>query len=126
MTDHFPERRFDPPNPVYVSIWFSGAALLALVVFTILILLCLWRWFRRALRNNGIIAPTTTVAELELSAVGLDPYVRQRIPHVIFASTSELPYEEEKCACCQFEFMIGESVSIIPSCRHSFHSSCFF
>ncbi|KAF3449410.1 hypothetical protein FNV43_RR10138 [Rhamnella rubrinervis] len=66
--------------------------------------------------NNHTFAIATRVAEvqLQLHRVAVDPQVRRGIPHNSYAC--ELPYKEKICACFQYEFTTGDSVSTIPSC----------
>lgn len=136
---YFPARRFDHPSPEYVPFSYVALAFAALAVSVAVGVYCFWIAFTRSLRSYDRLTPAagaaTVAAEIELQGTsigpptpaGVDPDVRRQIPQLIYGSDNgELPYREEKCACCQFEFMGGESVSILPNCRHSFHSSCIF
>lgn len=55
---------------------------------------------------------------------GVDPHMRQRMSSTTFSITTELPYNEEMCPLCLSEFTDGESLLILPSCNHVFHTDC--
>ncbi|XP_048319509.2 RING-H2 finger protein ATL28-like [Ziziphus jujuba] len=124
-----PQRKIFLPDPSYIGFWFGVTVFISFVVFFAIFLLCLWIFHKRTSRRSRNYR---RVSEVELPTIrsappargGVDPGVRAGIPQIRYASDTVLPYEEYTCACCICQFVEGESVSMIPNCRHTFHSHC--
>ncbi|XP_060668176.1 RING-H2 finger protein ATL28-like [Ziziphus jujuba] len=132
MGGYYQEMKFDLPNETHVEFWVVAR--------------CIYNRRRNSINNNrrrnSVTASThDNDNEVELAVlisasssapppdhVGVYPCVRQRIPQTTYKSCSTSfsvqPFHEEMCALWQYDFMDGDSVSIIPHCSHSFHSSC--
>ncbi|KAF3449419.1 hypothetical protein FNV43_RR10147 [Rhamnella rubrinervis] len=120
VPDYFAQRWFDPPDPVNFSVWLFVRALIIAIVVSVLIFYLLRFCIRLTSSQTATAAAIVAEVQLQPQRVPVDP---RGISRTIYPC--ELPYEEKICACCQYEFAAGDTVSTIPSCGHSLHSSCF-
>ncbi|KAK1303805.1 RING-H2 finger protein ATL79 [Acorus calamus] len=74
-----------------------------------------FRFFLRLYHRQRI---STTDLEKQMTASSL--------PALVFSASGKagLAGEEGVCAICLSEFVEGEEVRVLPSCRHGFHGRC--
>ncbi|KAJ9554715.1 hypothetical protein OSB04_009329 [Centaurea solstitialis] len=107
----------------------SSLALTILVLLTVLFFMAFFSLYIRRFSDDNSSAdqisgrrqPTTARFRTDKRGGGLDPEAVRVLPLV--------PYDDGlkiwgECSICLSEFEVGETVKMIPYCRHGFHPLC--
>ncbi|KAJ4847897.1 hypothetical protein Tsubulata_022274 [Turnera subulata] len=73
------------------------------------------------LQPTEIEMQTFTVSEVVPVSV-----IEYRFPRITFTAETcqDIPFGQDKCAWCVYEFADGDSLTELPQCRHVFHTHC--
>lgn len=120
---YFHKQAFDPPDAVKPNHSFS---LLIVVIFLVMVVVVpLYCFFHR--RRQQQTPPRLVSVDIEMQStepMTASSSLGQRITSFTFDSSSVLRFEEDMCVLCQTEFIHGTFLASIPSCDHTFRSSC--
>ncbi|KAK2977925.1 hypothetical protein RJ640_016602 [Escallonia rubra] len=130
----FPPPRYRPPSNTYdvnSKIMLTAIISLSVVVVIVTALHIYARYIlrrqarrRAALRQLGFFAAVQVQAG-EQPKTGLDPLVISSLPSFVFKQTEgETGSAVMECAVCLSMLEDGETVRVLPNCKHKFHAEC--
>ncbi|WCJ26682.1 RING/U-box superfamily protein [Euphorbia peplus] len=103
----------------------NTAMILIILLCALICALALNTAIRCFLRGGGPSRLPQTLRELEdkpdIEAGAAPPVVA---PTVVYSAGMKLGGAEAECAICLSEFMGGEDIRVLGSCKHGFHVSC--
>lgn len=100
----------------------SGLAMtLAALLFSILCTLGVAVVLRRS-RLWQVVSEPSLEASVERGEAGIKKMHLKALPASVYSTSS--PLGTLDCPICFVEFMEGESVRVLPECRHTFHADC--
>ncbi|XP_058204160.1 RING-H2 finger protein ATL8-like [Rhododendron vialii] len=105
-------------TPLLISLIGIAATALAIAIYNFVVTKCC-----AAARSRQ---PTNTPpysSDTDSPSRGLDPKLLETIP-VVSYSGLESDVDRAECAICLAELEEGESVRLLPNCRHAFHVAC--
>ncbi|KVH90746.1 RING-H2 finger protein ATL57-like [Cynara cardunculus var. scolymus] len=123
-------RSIGSPTPPFASNspFDSSLALTILVLLTVLFFMAFFSLYIRRFsnNNNNSADPVTRLRQTPShfrcdKRGGLDPSAVRVLPLVPYSDESKIWSE---CSICLSEFEDGETVKLIPYCRHGFHPLC--
>ncbi|XP_059282517.1 E3 ubiquitin-protein ligase ATL41-like [Lycium ferocissimum] len=76
---------------------------------------------RAALQHLSII---TSAAQVEPPKTGLDPSIIASLPIFVFKQNDHIENNSIECTVCLSVLENGETVRILPNCKHIFHAEC--
>ncbi|XP_057783843.1 E3 ubiquitin-protein ligase RING1-like [Salvia miltiorrhiza] len=120
-------RKHPVSTSLVLSLGIAGAALLILSYLALR--RCVWR------RRRGSPAPMTYSNREELAGPVIDHpiwYIRTTgLPQSLIESIQQMKYKKGEgligtsdCSVCLSEFVDGETLRLLPKCRHAFHVAC--
>lgn len=121
------------PYDLNNKIMLTAIISLSLVVLLVIALHIYARYaLRRQARRQAVIRRIGVLAlvdslDLPPRRAGLDPYVMTSLPVVVFkhqSENSDPAGAAVECAVCLSAVEDGETVRILPNCKHVFHSEC--
>ncbi|KAF7148179.1 hypothetical protein RHSIM_Rhsim03G0086300 [Rhododendron simsii] len=105
-------------TPLLISLIGIAATALAIVIYNLVVNKCCAAARSRQPTNTPPYSSNT-----DSPSRGLDPKLLETIP-VVSYSGLESDVERAECAICLGELEDGESVRLLPNCRHAFHVAC--
>lgn len=125
-----PQKQTTLPNPPFDS----SIPLTIIVLLTALFFMAFFSLYVRCFSAGSDPSPNSSSrqdAPVASSKVGADPDVVRSLPVVGYGGGGGggpgewmMQYRQSDCAVCLSDFEEGETVKVIPLCRHVFHPEC--